>query len=108
MRSAELHRERSVWNLHKVAGVVWQVFAEVRILRNVGHTLHQLIPDALTALPAIGKNGVAHEDDRGPVLIEMANFINAGVFNYLSRHEGAIRLVKNRCVYQTHFMQAPA
>src|ERR1051326_7122128 len=107
MRSAELHWERSGWNLHKVVGVVWQFFTEVRIFRNMRHGLDQLIADAFAASPAIGEDGIAHEDDRGPVFIEMADFINSGVSDHLSGHQGAIRLVKNSSVSQTHFMQAP-
>src|SRR5947209_18115021 len=108
MRSAELHWERSGWNLHKVVGVVWQLLAEVRIFRNMRHCLQQLVTDALTALPAIRKNGVAHQDDGGPLLVKVADFVNAGVLNQSSGHKSAIRLVKNRRVSRTHFMQPPA
>src|SRR5438270_3231614 len=108
MRSAELHWERSGWNLHKVVGVVWQIFAEVRIFRNMRHRLQQLVTDALTALPAIRENGIAHQDDGGPLLVKVTDFVNAGVLNQSSGHKSAIRLVKNRRVSRTHFMQAPA
>src|SRR5260221_9576648 len=109
MLFVELQRERSGWNAHCVGRVVrWRrVFAEVVIFRDVGHGLHQLVADAFTASAAIGKDGVAHQDDRGSGLVMVADFIDAGALDQLSGTQGAVRLVKGLNVSLGHFMQAP-
>jgi hypothetical protein len=60
----------------------------------VGHRLQQLVSDTLTAVPAEGKNGIAHQDDRGPGIILMADFIDSGVLDQLSGIQGTVSLVK--------------
>src|SRR5260221_2378138 len=109
MLFVELQRERSGWNAHCIRRVVrWRrVFAEVVIFRDVGHGLHQLVTDAFTASAAVGKDGVAHQDDRGPGFVMVADFIDAGALDQLSGTQGTVRLVKDLRVFLGHFMPAP-
>lgn len=93
--------------MHNVAGVVWRrIFAKILVFRDVRHNLHQLVTDASTALPAIRKHGIAHQDHRGAALVVVADFINSGMLDQLPWIDRTVRLVKGLSAF--HFMQAPA
>jgi hypothetical protein len=92
MRSIELHGERRGWNPHFVTRVVrnGQVFLEVWIFRDVRHQFLNFITHALSALPAIGENGVARKNHGSARLVMVANLIDARVFHQFSGSQRAV------------------
>ena len=85
--------------------VVWRprVLLEVRVLRDVRSQFQGPIPDELAALPAIRKDGVPRQDRAGAFLVVVADLVNPGVLDRLSRGQQAIGLVKTRVVFIVEF-----
>jgi len=106
MRSTELHGERRGLNLHLVGRVVhfgWN-FLEVWIFRNVRDQLQNFVAHHFSAAPAKRENGVPHQDHAGARLVLVADFVNSGVLDQLSRSQRAIALIEyfNVGVIQFH------
>src|SRR5262249_21947901 len=98
MRPAQLHGERRCWNRHLVTQVVWRkIFLKIRVLRNMRYLFQKPVPYQIAASAAVREDGIANQDDRGAVLVVVADLINSRILHQLSGSQQTAFLI-DQCV----------